>query len=119
MSQEELNFGIARQFDVMFMMTTQLKKVNSSAVSWVQYMLRDCPRLVLDDEIEDTQMADIAAVAWTFDVVNVYGDGPQGRNADKKNLWMSPGWFQHYNMAVCMTLSVLGEEHRYGERVAS
>ena len=64
-------------------------------------------------------MPDIAAVAWTFDVVNVYGDWPQGRNTDKQNLWMSPGWFQHYNMAACMTHSVLGEEHRYGERVAS
>ena len=108
-----------RQLDVLFMTTTQLKKVNSSSVSWVQYMRRDCPRILIQDEIEGTEMPDIAASAWTFDVLNMYGDWPQGRNTDKKNLWMSAGWFQHETMAPSMTQSVLGEEHRYGERVAS
>jgi hypothetical protein len=107
------------QLDVLFMTTTQLKKVNSSCVSWVQYIRRDCPRLLIQDEIEDTEMPDIAASAWTFDGLNIYGDWPQGRNTDQKNLSMSAGWFQHNAMAESMTQSVLLEEHRYGERVAS
>jgi hypothetical protein len=107
------------QLKVLFMTTTQLKKVNSSCVTWMQYMRRDCPRLLIQDEIEDTEMPDIGASAWPFDVLNVYGDWPQGRNTDYKNLWMSAGWFQHKDMEASMSQSVLNEEHRYGDRVAS
>jgi hypothetical protein len=82
-------------------------------------MRRDCSRLLLQDEIEDTELPDIAASAWTFEVLNISGDWPQGRNTDEKNLWMSAGWFQQKGMDASMTKSVLSEEHRYGEHVAS
>jgi hypothetical protein len=101
------------------MTTTQLKKVNSSSVSWAQYMRRDCSRLLIQDEIEDTELPVLAASAWTFEVLNISGDWAQGRNTDEKNLWMSAGWFQQKAMDASMRKSGLIEEHRYGERVAS
>jgi hypothetical protein len=82
-------------------------------------MRRACPRLLIQDEIEDTEMPDIAASAWTFEVWNVYGDCPQGRKTDNKSLWMSAGWFQHKVMEASMSQSVLTVEHRSGDLVAS
>ena len=101
------------------MSTTQFKEVNSSSVSWTQYIRRDWYRVLVQDEIEETVLPDIAAGAWTFDILNIYGDWPQGRNTDEKKLWMSAGWFQHKGMSASMTTSVLSEEHRYGEQVVS
>jgi hypothetical protein len=57
-----------RQLDVLFMTTTPLKKVNSSSVSWVPYVRRDCPRRLVQDGIGDTPTPGIAAVAWTIAV---------------------------------------------------
>jgi hypothetical protein len=101
------------------MSSTQFKEVNSSSVSWTQYIRRDWYRVLVQDEIEEKVLPDIAAGAWTFDVCNRSGDWPQGRKTDENNLWMSAGWFQHKGMSASVTTAVLSEEHRYGEQVAS